>query len=68
MEFAIVPLQVLAVVYAAGILAATSRRSPVANASLAAGAMTGLAAGLAAALAVYELNTPDDRYVRPDTP
>ena len=46
-----------------GILAATSRRSPVATASLAAGAMTGLAAGLAAALAVYELNTPDDRYV-----
>jgi len=59
----LVPLQALVIVYVAGILAATSRRSPVANASLAAGAMTGLAAGLAAALAVYELNTPDDRYV-----
>jgi hypothetical protein len=61
--FTLVPLQALVIVYVAGILAATSRRSPVANASLAAGAMTGLAAGLAAALAVYELNTPDDRYV-----
>jgi hypothetical protein len=60
---AIVPLQVLAIVYAAGILAATSRRSPVATASLAVGAMSGLAAGLVAALAVYELNAPDDRYV-----
>ena len=61
--FVILPAQVLAIVLVAGILAATSRRSPVANASLAAGAMTGLAAGLGAALAVYELNTPDDRYV-----
>jgi len=60
---ALVPVQALAIIYVAGILAATSRRSPVANASLAAGAMTGLAAGLAAALTVYELNTPDDRYV-----
>jgi hypothetical protein len=61
--FAIVPLQALVIIYAAGILAATSRRSPVATASLAAGTMTGLAAGLAMALAIYELNTPDDRYV-----
>jgi hypothetical protein len=61
--FVILPAQVLVIVFVAGILAATSRRSPVANASLAAGAMTGLAAGLGAALAVYELNTPDDRYV-----
>jgi hypothetical protein len=61
--FVVLPAQVLAIVFVAGILAATSRRSPVANASLAAGAMTGLAAGLGAALAVYELNTPDDRYV-----
>jgi hypothetical protein len=60
---AVVPVQALAILYAGGILAVTSRRSPVANVSLAAGAMTGLAAGLAAALAVYELNTPDDRYV-----
>jgi hypothetical protein len=60
---ALVPAQEIAVVYVAGILAATSRRSPVANASLAAGALTGLAAGLTAALAVYELNTQDDRYV-----
>jgi hypothetical protein len=61
--FAIVPLQMLVIVYAAGILAATSRRSPVATASLAAGTMTGLAAGLGAALTVYELNTQDDRYL-----
>jgi hypothetical protein len=61
--FVVVPLQVLVIVYAAGILAATSRRSPVANASLGAGAMTGLAAGLTAALAIYELNTQDDRYL-----
>jgi hypothetical protein len=59
--FVLAPVQVLAIVYVAGILAATSRRSPVANASLGAGTM----AGLAAALAVYELNTPDDRYVGP---
>ena len=61
--FIAVPLQVLAIVYVAGILAATSRRSPAANASLAVGAIAGLAAGLAAALAVYGLATPDDRYV-----
>ena len=61
--FIAVPLQALAIVYVAGILAATSRRSPAANASLAAGAIAGLAAGLAAALAVYGLATPDDRYV-----
>jgi hypothetical protein len=60
---AIVPAQALAIIYVAGTLAATSRRSPVANASLAAGAMTGLAAGLGSALAGYELSTPDDRYV-----
>jgi hypothetical protein len=60
---AVVPLQALAILYAGGILAATSRRSPIATVSLAAGAMTGLAAGLTAALAVYELNTQDDRYV-----
>jgi hypothetical protein len=60
---ALVPAQAIAVAYVAVILAATSRRSAVANASLAAGAMTGLAAGLTAALAVYELNTQDDRYV-----
>ena len=63
--FAAVPLQALAVVYVAGILAATSRRSPAANVSLAAGAIAGLAAGLAVALAVYALNTPDDRYAGP---
>ena len=61
--FMAVPLQALAIVYVAGILAATSRRSPAANASLAAGAIAGLAAGLAVALAVDELATPDDRYV-----
>ena len=60
---ALVPAQGIVIVYLAAILAATSRRSPVANASLGAGAVTGLAAGLAAALTVYELNTQDDRYV-----
>jgi len=60
---AIVPAQGIAIVYLAGTLAATSRRSPVAGASLAAGAVTGLAAGLAATLAAYELSTPDDRYI-----
>jgi len=59
----VVPAQGIAIVYVAGILAATSRRSPATSASLAAGAMTGLAAGLTAALVVYELNTPDDRYI-----
>jgi hypothetical protein len=61
--FIAVPLQALAIVYVAGILAATSRRSSAANASLAVGAIAGLAAGLAVALAVYELATPDDRYL-----
>jgi hypothetical protein len=61
--FVAVPLQALAVVYVAGILAATSRRSLVASASLAAGTITGLATGLATALAAYELATVDDRYV-----
>ena len=56
--FLVVPLQAIAIVYVAGILAATSRRIPVATPSLAAGAIAGLAAGLAAALAVYGLATP----------
>jgi hypothetical protein len=60
---AALPAQALVVGYVALTLAATSRRSPVANASLAAGAVAGLAAGLGSALAVYELSTPDDRYV-----
>ncbi len=59
--FALVPLQTLAIVYAAGILAATSRRSPVPNVSLAAGTITGLAAGLATGLAIYEA-AGDDSY------
>jgi hypothetical protein len=50
---AILPAQALAIVYVAGILAATSRRSPVPTASLAAGAITGLASGLA----IYEMVT-----------
>jgi high-affinity Fe2+/Pb2+ permease len=61
--FVAVPLQVLAIVYVAGILAATSRRSPAANVSLGMGAIAGLAAGLASALAFYALNSQDDRYV-----
>jgi hypothetical protein len=44
--FFAVPLQALAVVYVAAILAATSRRSPVTNASL----------------AIYELASSSDRY------
>jgi len=60
--FALLPLQALAIVYVAGVLAATSRRSPVADASLAAGAIAGLAAGVAAVLAGYGLVTQDDRY------
>jgi hypothetical protein len=63
--FFAVPLQALAIVYAAGILAVTSRRSPVANVSLAAGAITGLAAGLATSLAIYELLSSSDRYAGP---
>jgi hypothetical protein len=61
--FGIVPLQALTVTYAAGILAATSRRSAVANASLGAGALVGLAAGLITVLAVLGLTTVDDRYL-----
>jgi hypothetical protein len=61
--FVVVPLQALGILYVAGILAATSRRSPVANASLAVGTITGLAASLAVGLAIYALSTPDDRYV-----
>jgi hypothetical protein len=60
--FFAVPLQALAVVYVAAILAATSRRSPVTNASLAAGTITGLAVGLATSLAIYELASSSDRY------
>jgi len=48
----------------AGILAATSRRSPVASVSLAAGTITGLAAGLATSLAFYEA-AGDDSYAFP---
>jgi hypothetical protein len=59
--FIAVPLQALAIVYLAGILAATSARSPAANVSLAAGVIAGLAAGLAAALAVYAA-AGDDNY------
>jgi hypothetical protein len=59
--FVVVPLQALVIIYVAWILAATSRRSPVANASLAAGAIAGLAAGLAASLVVYEA-AGDDSY------
>ncbi len=45
------PLQMLTVVFVAGILAATAQRSPVANRSLAAGTITGLASGLT----IYEV-------------
>jgi high-affinity Fe2+/Pb2+ permease len=59
--FAFVPVQTLAIVYVAGIFAATSQRSPVANASLAAGAIAGLATGLATTLVFYEA-AGDDNY------
>jgi hypothetical protein len=61
--FFAVPLQTLAIVYVAAILAATSRRSPLTNVSLAAGTITGLATGLVTALAVYEVARTSDRYV-----
>jgi len=60
--FFAVPLQALAIVYVAGILAATSERSPAANVSLAAGVIVGLTAGLAEALPVYAA-AGDDNYV-----
>jgi hypothetical protein len=41
----------------------TSLRSPVANASLAVGAIGGLAASLAAGLAMYQLANSSDRYI-----
>ena len=44
--FAVLPMQVLTILYVAGILAATSRRSPVTGAALAIGTITGLATGL----------------------
>lgn len=44
--FAVMPVQLLTIGYAAGILAATSRRSPLSGAALAAGTIAGLAAGL----------------------
>ncbi len=46
--------------YAAVILAATSRRSPVAGVSLAAGSITGLAAAVAISLAIYEVASNDN--------
>ena len=44
--FAVLPLQMLTALYVAGILAATSRRSPVSSATLALGTVAGLAAGM----------------------
>ena len=61
MIFVVVPLQALAIVYVAGVLAATSRRSLVANASLVAGTIAGLAAGLATTLVIYAA-AGDDSY------
>ncbi len=63
--FFAVPLQALVIVYVAGILAATSRRSPVTNVSLTAGTITGLATGLVTTLALYEVARTSDRYVGP---
>jgi hypothetical protein len=44
--FAVMPMQALTIVYVAGILAATSRRSPLPGAALAIGTIAGLATGL----------------------
>jgi hypothetical protein len=44
--FAVMPVQVLTVLYVAGILAATSRRSPLPSTALAIGTITGLATGM----------------------
>jgi hypothetical protein len=63
--FFAVPLQALAIVYVAGILAATSRRSPLTNVSLTVGTITGLAAGLGTSLAIDEVASTNDRYVGP---
>jgi hypothetical protein len=60
---AILPAQVLAVVYVAGILAATSRRSPVTGVSLVAGTITGLAAGLAVCGAVTAIRGINHLFV-----
>jgi hypothetical protein len=62
--FLLVPLQELAVVYAAGVLVATSRRSPAANVSVAAGTIAGLAASLACGLVIHE-GVGNDNYVLP---
>ena len=63
LAFFALPLQALTVIYVAGILAATSRRSPVTTVSLVAGTVTGLATGLATSVAVYEVARTSDRYV-----
>jgi hypothetical protein len=60
--FFAVPLQALAISYLAAIFAATSRRSPVTSASLAAGTAAGLAAGLAVTLVVEVLPSNSDPY------
>jgi hypothetical protein len=60
---AAVPVQLVTVAYAGGVLAVTSRRPPVTGASLAAGMITGGAAGLTAGLAVHVLMRADDRYM-----
>jgi tetrahydromethanopterin S-methyltransferase subunit G len=58
----ILPLQMLAIAYAAGILAVTSRRSPVPAASLAAGTLTGLVAGLVICAVMPALRDLDQLY------
>jgi hypothetical protein len=58
----ILPLQMLAIVYVAGILAVTSRRLPVPTASLAAGTLTGLVAGLVICAAMPAIRDLDQLY------
>lgn len=55
-----VPFQLLTVIYAAGIFAATSARAPLARATLLAGAAAGVAAALVADLAIYAMGGNDN--------
>ncbi len=62
---AVAPVQLLITVYVAGILAVTSRWSPVPPANLAAGAGAGAGAGAAGALLAYALTSPGATHLSP---
>jgi hypothetical protein len=59
----LLPAQMLAILYAAGILCATSRRSPVTAVTLLAGTITGLASGLAYYGVVEALQNDDQAFL-----